>query len=223
MVLDFPAQVLDAIRVALAFRPDVFEQFLAYAQNRPVAVAVAVLAGASLLAGESVVLFLNQVPRGRFVLSLLLNGVLFALTLAIWATTIWLLSGWLLGTEVALPVVFGVVALGAAPFVFGLLVMTPYFGTAIARLLYVWSLLIIVRAIAQTFAVSLVWAALVAGLGWILMLLLGRTVGRPVVWLRSLVWNRVVGPRRHESAQDILAVAMEATQAHAPPPRDRES
>jgi len=216
MILDFVLQVLDAIRVALAFRPDVFDQFLAYAQKQGVSTAVAVLAGASLLAGESVVLFLNQVPRGRFLFSLLLNGVLFALTLAIWAATIWLAAYWGLGVEVPVATVVGVVTLGAAPFVFGLLILTPYFGTAIARILYVWSLLIIIRAMAQTFAVSLIEAAAVVGLGWILMLLLGRTIGRPVVWLRSYVWDRVVGPQRHESAQDILAVAMEATRAHAP-------
>src|SRR5207247_10440129 len=47
------------------------------------------LAGVSEALGQSVVLLANRVKPGRFVLSLLLTGVLFIVSAFIWGATIW--------------------------------------------------------------------------------------------------------------------------------------
>lgn len=211
MLLSFLQRVLDALGTALSLSPDLVA-LAASPGTQPVALAVAVLGGASLLAGESVVLFLNQVPRGRFALSLLVNGILFAGTLWIWSLTTWWVGTWAMRSPATLDLMGNVVALGAAPFVFGFLVLAPYFGPLIARLLWVWSLLITVRAVASAFEGGVPAAALAMGAGWILVLLLGRTVGRPFVHLRNRIWDRVVGPRPWQEAGDILEVAYEASE-----------
>lgn len=211
LLFGFARDVLEALRVGLAIRADLFQVVAARGDPVRVSAAVAILGGASLLAGESVVLFLNQVRRVRFALSLLLNGVLFALTLAAWAISIRAVGFYALGVDPPVRVVIALVGLGAAPFVFGFLVLAPYFGPTVARVLYVWSLLIIVRSVAHTFGVGLVEATACVGIGWVLVLVLGRTVGRPVVHVRNLIWRRLVGPQPRGSAQDILAEALEAT------------
>jgi len=210
-MISFLAQLTEAIRLALALSPDVLQVVEAGGASQRVTAAVAVLGGASLLAGESVVLFLNQVPRGRFLLSLLVNGVIFACTLAFWAVSIWWVGVQGLGVAVSLDSTLRLVGLGAAPFVFGFLVLAPYFGPTIARVLWVWSLLIMVQAVSFTFQVGLPAAVGCVGAGWVLVLLAGRTVGRPVIRLRNFLWRRLVGPTPHLSAQDILAAALEAT------------
>jgi hypothetical protein len=210
--------VLAVVRAAVAFQPDVLQLMQDRGDPARVATAVAILGGASLLAGESVVLFLNQVRRLRFFLSLLLNGVFFAFTLLVWSLSIWSVGVWGLGLDPPPRVVFALVGLGAAPFVFGFLILAPYFGPAVARVLYVWSLLLIVREVSYTFGVGLLAASACVGLGWVFVLLLGRTVGRPVVRLRNRLWERVAGPRRPGRAQDILAEALESAD-----PRDRGS
>ncbi|TVP44807.1 MAG: hypothetical protein EA350_10770 [Gemmatimonadales bacterium] len=211
-MISFLAQLLDAIQLSLSMRPDVLQVVEAGGATRRVTAAVAILGGASLLAGESVVLFLNQVPRGRFLLSLLLNGVIFALTLGFWALVIWWIGVEGFGADVTLESTIHLVGLGAAPFLFGFLVLAPYFGPAIARILWVWSLLIMVQVVAFSFEVHFLAATACVGVGWVLVLLAARTVGRPVVRLRNVLWNRVVGPTTHASASDILAVALDATE-----------
>lgn len=211
MILSFLERVFDAIGLALSLSPELVT-LAAAPGTQPVALAVAVLGGASLLAGESVVLFLNQVPRGRFLLSLLVNGIIFAATLWVWSVTIWWIGTWAMRTPAPLEVMGNVVALGAAPFVFGFLVLGPYIGPAIARLLWVWSLLITVRAVAGAFEGGVLAAGAAVGAGWILVLVLGHTVGRPFVHLRNRIWDRVVGPRSWLRAQDILEVAYEAVE-----------
>jgi hypothetical protein len=206
-MIEFISLVFEVIGRALRLDPALLRaaEALPPAQGDWVVVTVALLAGASQLLGQSVTLLANRVSPGRFTISLLLNGIIFALGLLIWATTIWLVAGWLFAVPQSLNVVLRMVALGSAPWVFGFLVLIPYMGTFIGRVLAVWSFLITLGAIRFAFQVEL-WAALVAvGAGWLLMMLLSLTIGRPVVLLRNWLWQRIVGTRLDVSLHEILA------------------
>jgi hypothetical protein len=223
-MLTLVERTFEAIGIALSLSPGLLRLATDPGGLNRVALAVAGLGGASLLLGESVVLFLNRVPPVRFALSLLLNGMIFAGELTVWAATIWWLGTWGLGADVTLSTMVNLVALGAAPFVFGFLVLAPYMGPAIARVLWVWSLLITVRAVAFGLGTGIALAAAMAGLGWLLVLGLSRTLGRPVIRARNLAWESLVGPRTHTHARDILELAMAATDVPAPappPPHER--
>lgn len=98
-----------------------------------------------------------------------------------------------------------VVGLGSAPFLLGFLVLAPYFGPFIARLLYVWSLILMRRLLWYSFRVDIVEGALCAAVGWLLMLLLSHTVGRPIVALRDWLRTRLVGQRRFAGPAELLA------------------
>lgn len=169
-----------------------------------VVVAIAILGGASLLLGQSVILFVNRVSPGRFVLSLLMNGVIFALSLAVWAFAIWLTGRVLFPNDIPFLTVFRLVGLGAAPYVFGFLVLLPYAGNFIGRVLSVWSFLVVLAGL-TVLAGGNFWAALVCtAIGWLLITVMSATIGRPIIAARNKAWQKVVGSDMNANVQDML-------------------
>jgi hypothetical protein len=171
---------------------------------------VAFVGGASLLLGQSVILFLNRVRPWRFAASLLLNGVVFATGWIVTCIVLWLVARFVFNAPASLGPASRIVLLSTAPFVFGFLVLVPYAGPFLSRVLYVWSLIITVAAVEVAFHLSFAAALVCVGLGWLVMLLLTSTVGRPVVAIRNLVWQRVVGTSREARVTDILTELAEA-------------
>ncbi|HXV44979.1 MAG TPA: hypothetical protein VEC96_18080 [Anaerolineae bacterium] len=203
-LFDFIGRLWQGIGLALSFSPDLLQRVEAYPESRTLIITMAILAGMSLLLGQSIVLFLNRVKPGRFIVSLIVNGLLYVLSLMVWGFSIWLIGSWLFEVNQPLGTVMRLVALGAAPFIFGFLILMPYLGLMVARILYVWSFLIVLRAVEFTYQVDF-WPALVCvGLSWLLMLGLSHTIGIPIVALRNWVWNKLIGSPMYGSAQDIL-------------------
>lgn len=192
------------IGMALELNPRLLPIVETYPQSRSVIVVIAVLAGASQLLGQSVVLFVNRVSPGRFALSLFTNGVLFAISLLVWGAAIWLASSLLFSVSQPLGVTIRIVALGSAPFVFGFLVLIPYLGTFISRMLWVWSLLIVVSGVKFLFGIGFIGALVCVGLGWLVMMAMSATIGKPIIALRNRVWHRVVGSSLDATTHDIL-------------------
>jgi hypothetical protein len=203
-LFDFINKLWQGIGLALSFSPDLLQRVEANPESRVLIITVAILAGMSLLLGQSVVLFLNRVKPGRFIISLIVNGLLYVLSLAVWGFSIWLIGSWLFEVNQPLGTVLRLVGLGAAPFIFGFLILMPYLGLMVARILYVWSFLIVLRAVEFTYQVDF-WPALVCvGLSWLLMLGMSHTIGKPIVALRNRVWNKLVGSPMYGNAQEIL-------------------
>jgi hypothetical protein len=97
--------------------------------------------------GQSAVLFVNRLSPSRFALSVVVNAAIFVVGLVIWAAAIWLSARVVLESAASLASVARSVGLGCAPFLFGILIFLPYAGPLIARILYVWSLLIVLGAV----------------------------------------------------------------------------
>jgi hypothetical protein len=184
-----------------------------------IAFGVAFLGGASLLLGQSVILFLNRLRPGRFVASLLLNGAIFATGWILTCIVLWLVARFAFNAQAGLAPTSRIVLLSTAPFVLGFLVLMPYLGPVLARVLYVWSLIIAVNAVEYAFQLSFGAALFCVGLAWILMMLLTSTVGRPIVAIRNRLWERVVGTSRNARVADLVPAL-----PHRPPPAgtDRE-
>ncbi len=175
-----------------------------------IALGVAFVGGVSLLLGQSVVLFLNRIRPGRFVASLLLNGVVFTTGWIATCIVLWLVARYVFDAPASLGPASRIVMLSTAPFVFGFLVLIPYAGPFLSRVLYVWSLLITVATVQVAFHLDFTAALVCVALGWLVMMLLTSTVGRPVVAVRNRVWHRVVGTSRDASVTDILTALAEA-------------
>jgi hypothetical protein len=165
---------------------------------------VAIVGGVSLLLGQSVIFFVNRVRPGRFVLSLLLNGIIFALSLMVWGAAIWLTSQVLFPNQIPLSKALRLTAMGAAPYVFGFLVLLPYAGNFIGKVLSVWSFLVVLAAM-TSLARGNVGAALVCTvIGWVLIVVMSATIGRPVISVRNALYRRITGTDLDASVQDIL-------------------
>lgn len=94
------------------------------------------------------------------------------------------------------------VGLGYAPYLFSFFVLVPYFGNPIGLLLSVWSLIAVVRGVQVVLDLSNWQALLCAFLGWLLLQLIQRTIGRPLTggvrWLRRRVAGAPLATSRTE-------------------------
>lgn len=191
-----PPEQLTAIE---NLRPQIIDTLLSE-QGGHAALITLLLATVSAMIGQSLLLLANQVRPSRFVASLLLSGLTFVATLALWMVTIDLIGrhyfaitlGW---REIAILVVASF-----SPLVHAYLGILPYIGNCLVRLLYIQSVLILFVVLwALGFGVR--GALAVIGLG-ILVILLGRvTVLIPLYWLQ----NKVAGKSLQHRYGTIIA------------------
>ena len=193
-----------ALTHALALDPGVFEFVEAYPQSGWVVMGIAFLAGVSTLLGHSAVLFINRVRKSRFIISLIVNGVVYIISYAVWGFVVWL-AGYLLFAVNPPPGQFiRIMGLSTAPLVFGFFILIPWMGPFIGKLLNVWSFLILLAIVEFQFQIGFWGALLVVGLGWLASLALNNTIGRPVVALRNRLSQMITGSSLDASAEDIL-------------------
>lgn len=202
--LDFVATVGLAIWSVLTLDTSISGWFREHPLNTEMAMTIAALAGASTLLGDSVVLFLNQVRGWRFTVSLVLNGLGFLLLYALQALVIALVGPLLTGHTPGFGTVLRGVLLSTAPMVFGFLVLIPYFGPVIARLLQAWGVVILWMVNLALFG-GPVSALLIVGIAWGVMQMLSWSLSRPVNWIGDRIWRMVTGQPSMMTGSDLLS------------------
>lgn len=204
-LVEYFALVFEAIGYTLRFDPRVYVEVILHPEGAAIIRGIVFLAGVSMLLGQSLMLFVNRVRRGRFLLSLVINGIVFLITYAVWGICVALIA-WLMFdvTLAGLVIVVFLVGLSTAPLIFGFLILIPYMGPAIGKVLNVWQLLIMTAAVQFSFDVGFIQAAVCVGLSWLLMLVMSNTIGIPVVKLRNFVYRKVTGSDLDATTQDIL-------------------
>ncbi|CAN5463714.1 hypothetical protein BH24DEI1_BH24DEI1_11080 [soil metagenome] len=183
----------EVVRAVLRLDPRVFEAVQAGPSGFPLAFLVVFLAGLSAALGQSVGLFVSGVRPARFALSLLLASLFFVTGFAFLTLSIWFISDYLFDRRGSLGEIARAVGLGYAPRLYGFFMLTPYFGSVIAVLLAVWSLMAVILGVSLVLGLSLQQAALCAGLGWLLIQVPRRTVDWPIVWLGRRLQRRAAG------------------------------
>lgn len=168
---------------------------------------VVVPAGLSQGVGQGIVLFLNRVRPLRFVLSLVINALLFALGFLALVGSTWLIT-LLPGTQtISLGDLTTVLGLAYAPLLFACLGAMPYLGLPILNVLSVWHLLAMVVGLSAITDLSLAGAFSYVGLGWGLLQILQSTVGRPLARLSRRVANLAAGVTLVKNPQAIATAA----------------
>ncbi len=202
---DFLASVWLVVRGVLTGDESVAEWFRVHPFNLEIALTVAVLAGISMLIGDSVVLFLNRVRGWRFTITMIFNAFGFVLLYALQAFVIAIVGPLILGHTPGLAAVIRGVMLATAPMILGFLVLIPYLGPAIARVLQVWGLLVLWLVVDTLFQTDLWNALLITGIGWGLMQLLSWSLSRPARWLGDRIWRVLTGTPSMMTGRDLLS------------------
>jgi hypothetical protein len=203
---DLILAVPDAIRLgteAMFFDIGAFRHAGATAGMRGDILLMLFLAGMSRALGNAAILALNQVPGRRYGVLLAIEGAVFASGALVSATCAGL-AAWLLSDESAPAAnLFWVIALAHAPHILGVLILMPYAGEFIDRLLRLWSMALLLFGLHLGLGLSVSVSTASALLGWltvrVLSLLLGGPLDRGVDWMLGLAAGRplhVAAPRR---------------------------
>lgn len=191
---------LDVVNQVLALSTEGLASILQRPGIGRTALLIVALAGISEAVGESVVLFANRIRRVRFGLSLLISALLFVFTYLFQAASIYIVARFAFGADASLGTVAVIVGLAYAPRMFGLLGFLPYFGTGIATLLSVWSVLAMLRGVGTGLELGPWQAVASIALGALLLTALRRSVGLPLYWAAR--WLRRVGAGVEELITD---------------------
>jgi len=211
-------QLDDLIGGAFSLNPDVFQTVVRLPQGQTVSLLVVLFAGLSLSVGQSIILFANQVKPVRFILSLILNAILFVFGFLFLVLSTWLI-GWLPGF-VRLPwgdLVIGL-GLGYAPLLFSFLGAMPYAGAPVLNLLSVWHLLAMVVGVSAIAQISAGSAFAYVALGWFALHLLRGTIGQPIARIGQSLTRRVAAVevvRKRSELAERLDAGMEMRLASA--------
>lgn len=198
------AYLWEGLTRTLALDPRVFQFVETYPRSAWIVAGVVFLAGVSTLLGHSAVLFINRVRRNRFVISLIVNGIVYIISYAVWGVVVWLVGRLLFEINPPLSQFVRIMGLSTAPLVFGFFILIPWMGPFIGKLLNVWSFLILLAIVEFQFQIGFWGAVVVVGLGWLASLALNNTIGRPVVALRNRLFRLVAGSDLNVTAEDIL-------------------
>lgn len=198
----------ELIRRALILDPSVYRLLAENGQGLGIALLVVALAGLSEGVGQSIVLFINRITPRRFVLSLLLSAATHSVGYLFWAASIWLVGMRLFGRSEEFAVVARSVGLAYAPQLFGFFVLTPYLGSLFALIIDVWTLLATVVAIHAGLELTLWQAVACSGVGWLLVQIVRRTLGRPLLALERWAENRAAGVPLRWKIEDLRWVRL---------------
>lgn len=193
-----------AIQLGMSFDPDVVRIVETHPNAIGIALGVVMVAGISLLLGQSVILFLNQVSPGRFAVSLISNGVLLVVGWIFWSLVVWVIGNEIFDQDVHFGTMLALIGLSYAPLVFGFLILMPYLGPFVQRVLYAWSFIVALRSVEYLFGVGFFRALICVGIGWLLLMLLTSTIGRPLVALRNWVWHAITKTPLNTPLQETL-------------------
>lgn len=188
----------------LALDPEVFRFVESYPQSSWLVLGIVFLAGASTLLGHSAVLFINRVRKSRFMISLIVNGFVYIISYAVWGFVVYVAARVLFEANPPFTQFLRIMGLSTAPLVFGFLVLIPWMGPFVGKVLNVWSFLILLAVVQFQFQIGFWGALVVVGLGWLASLGINNTIGKPIVALRNRLFRLVTGSNLDTTAEDIL-------------------
>jgi hypothetical protein len=192
---EFLQQLWQLIWGALTLNPDAFATLNEVPRAGLMALIVLALATLSETIGQSVVLFLNRVPPLRFIISLILSVVLTIASVFVWSVVTWGVARVLFDIQSLIIPFLVVVALGHAPLIFGFFELIPYAGMFIRLILRIWALLAVTVALSNA-AIPL-WQVLIAAIGgWVIVEIIYRLLGKPLMVIGNWLWYTATGRRK---------------------------
>jgi hypothetical protein len=201
--------VWDVISGALRLNDETFVSLIQSSHVYALSIIILALVGTSWMLGHCAVLFLNQVPRGRFLVTMIGLAASFVLGALIWVTSTWLVTTLFPGNRnVPLRMVLPITAFAYAPLVLSILTIIPYVGSGIEAVLNTWSLLTLVLAVKVSFEIGVLEALVCALLGWGLTRVLPRLAGGRMSLIFNNAWYRVSATGLRSTGESAAAEAV---------------
>ncbi|MBE9101514.1 Yip1 family protein [Vacuolonema iberomarrocanum] len=198
-----------------ALNADAFRAIGDLPQGITLAVLIVLLAGFSQAIAQAIVLFLNQVTPWRFVLSLLLNALLFVAGFCFLVFSTWLITLLPWNASVSFSALFKGLGVSYAPLLFSFLGALPYLGISLLTGLSIWHLLALVVGFGAIANVGVGAAFGYVALGWIVLQVLQNTLGQPIANLGKRIANTVAGVELATSRKELVGVVRERAQQSA--------
>jgi hypothetical protein len=196
------------------------EKLIIAIQDRPDALIISLVilfaAGVSQTVSQSIILFLNQVSKGRFLVSLIIGGLLSIIAYTFWTVSIWVIARWVFETNETFTTAFRVLALGQAPLVLSIVTIIPYAGTALSRILHIWTFLLVLFIIEITFHLTSWQSIVCAGLGWALFMFFQFFSGPVIDRVQRLIWKHTTGRPLDVTAHKMIEYLEEQLQNFLP-------
>lgn len=168
-----------------------------------VALMVVGIAGISETIGQSLILFVNKIRPKRFVPAVLIGVFSYIVGYLLWTTSVYVVIRYGFHVSADWVTIAAVVGLAYAPQVLAFFELTPYLGNPFSILLSLWTMLAVVVAIVAGLHLTLGQAVFAAGLGWLLLQLVRRTVGRPANSIWRWFRTHAIGVRLQYDEDDL--------------------
>lgn len=203
MVMTELPSLTEIVRQALRLEPAIYAAIQHAPEGIWLALIVVILAALSESIGQSIILFVNRVRPRRFILALLIATMSRFAGFGMWAVSVWLVVGYLFERTLSLRMVVSAVGLAYAPQLFAFFVLTPFLGNAFSILLSLWSMIAIIVAVRVGMGLEMWQAVVASALGWLLIQIWQRTLGRPLYALDRWLSRLAAGVALEWTAQDL--------------------
>ena len=164
---------------------------------------IVLVAGLSLMFGQSVVLFANRVKPALFVIGLFLGAIKFLLEVLVVVFVVWILANWLGAKPWDFWPVARAIALAAAPYWLGVFIMVPYLGLIWERLIKIYVFLALMVATQTIFGLSFLQAMSGSAVVWAISYFVTTAFGWIFTPLTDRLSRLVAGDLEFSSTRQI--------------------
>lgn len=200
--MDLPS-LDETIRRALTLQEPIYLAVQQSPRGLWVAMIVVGLAGLSQALGQSLVLFINHVRPRRFIFAVVFSAISYMLGYILWTASVWLVGVYAFGQDAPWAAVAAAVGLAYAPQLFAFFELMPFLGAPFGIFLSLWSLLAVLVAVRVGLGLELWQAAVASGLGWLLIQVWRRTIGRPIYALGRWLERLAAGTQLEYQMRDL--------------------
>jgi len=164
---------------------------------------IVLIAGLSLMLGQSVVLFANRVKPARFAVSIFMGALKFLLDVLVYAVVVWGMANVLGAKPWGFIEVARAIALAASPYWLGIFILVPFLGLIWERLIKIYVFLALVVATQTIFGLSFLQAMSGSALVWAISFVVTTAFGRIFTPLTDRLTRLVAGDLEFSSTRQI--------------------
>jgi hypothetical protein len=187
----------------ISLNPETYRYIVQSPSGGLISLGVLLAAGLSEALAQAIVLFVNQVKRSRFLLSLAISAILFVFGFFFWAGSTWIVLKVFFRISTPFSQLLKTLAISFAPKILSIFIALPYLGIPISAILSIWSFLAFLVGIEATLGLDL-WDAFWCGiLGWAVLHILQRTIGQPVSSVGRWMRNSAAGVKLVTNSKEL--------------------